>query len=487
MNVNLSNLRAVNVVLVCMVWALPSVAASNGVNNSSFELLPPAGLPFACGPGCAYNAGPVPGWTVAGAGGQFQPGVQVGNFTYFNSVPDGIRVGYSNGGSLSQTVTALVQYGMIYTLQVDQGVRKDLPDPGQVELQIGQNAPDIATGIAATPGNWSTYTAQYVGTAADVGKPISIVLASPGAQGDWDNVRLDVGPAPPPCVGECVNIFLPKPDVSATALTVVLKGDVRAQIDIAATADNATVNPFAYVDKNLFGGVNTSTVSVTLDGDGNTDLTFTAGLHPILNSYSFDYGTATNGKPHYGYEGIGASFNVLSQTWTDLNVGTALPTSSASCPAANGPATQFALLFAEVTQNGQTTGQWTECAVDSSSPSWLLDNPTAGSEMLSNIGYFLSPTQIPLDLLNLSGTPPPDVPGSPFIALTQFDGQALNGGGSISINASVPEPSSLLLLVGGLLVLVGCRPLSLLTHSTQNPAGISRAKTSSLTAFRCGR
>jgi hypothetical protein len=91
-------------------------------------------------------------------------------------------------------VVPTVQLGFTYTLLVDEGVRKDVPDPGLIELLIG-GAPITAIGVPAAQGSWSTYTATYIGTATDVGKSIGISLISDGVQGDWDNVRLDaVGP-----------------------------------------------------------------------------------------------------------------------------------------------------------------------------------------------------------------------------------------------------------------------------------------------------
>ena len=175
------------------------------VTNFSFETLPSGGLSTGCGAGCSFSSSgdPIPGWTVSGTVGQFQPGVQASNFTYFNSVPDGITVAYSNGGTISQTVGPTVALGVLYTLNVDQGVRKDLPDPGLVELMIGSNAPILATGVPAAPGsgNWSTYTATYIGLPGDVGKSIAIALVSPAAQGDWDNVRLDAAVPEPATIG----------------------------------------------------------------------------------------------------------------------------------------------------------------------------------------------------------------------------------------------------------------------------------------------
>ena len=40
-----------------------------------------------------------------------------------------------------------------------------------------------------TAGNWSTFTATFTGTLAEVGDPITIELLTSGAQGNFDNVR----------------------------------------------------------------------------------------------------------------------------------------------------------------------------------------------------------------------------------------------------------------------------------------------------------
>jgi hypothetical protein len=168
-------------------WSVPILVA-----NPSFEILPASGLPAGCGAGCSYSVNtPIPFWTSGGSSfGQFQPGVQVSNFTYFNSVPDGITVAYINGGTIAQTVGATAQAGVTYTLQGDLGFRKDTPDPGTITLEIGSHS-ILATGVAAPlSGNWVDYTATYTALATDAGDSISILLSSNAAQGDFDNVRL---------------------------------------------------------------------------------------------------------------------------------------------------------------------------------------------------------------------------------------------------------------------------------------------------------
>jgi hypothetical protein len=192
-----SILRSFALVLSAALLSNTAQANSITVVNPSFEILPPGGLPFGCGAACSYSADAIPGWSTTG-GGQFQPGPP-STTAYFNYVPDGNTIAYSNGGLISQTVGTTAQPGVTYTLQVDLGFRKDLTDLGTISLVVGGNT-ILATGTASQlSGNWETYTAIYTATALDSGSPISIDLYSPGAQGDFDNVRLsDVSATPLP-------------------------------------------------------------------------------------------------------------------------------------------------------------------------------------------------------------------------------------------------------------------------------------------------
>jgi hypothetical protein len=87
------------------------------VANPSFETLPPGGLPLSCGASCTYSVGPIPDWTLVGFAGQGQviPGVGVPSF---NTIPDGITIAFSNGGTISQTVGATAEAGVVYAMQV---------------------------------------------------------------------------------------------------------------------------------------------------------------------------------------------------------------------------------------------------------------------------------------------------------------------------------------------------------------------------------
>jgi hypothetical protein len=175
-----------------VAFGAPAMALTNiAVTNASFETLPPGGLPSGCGAGCSFSAGSIPGWLTIGGTGQFQPGTA----GFYNYVPDGLTVAYSNGGTIAQTVSVTAAAGATYTLTGAFGRRTDTINPGSISLFVGANQV-VATGISPTPGDWSIYTASYTATLADVGSAITIVLSSPGSQGGFDNIILTAVPEP---------------------------------------------------------------------------------------------------------------------------------------------------------------------------------------------------------------------------------------------------------------------------------------------------
>jgi hypothetical protein len=159
----------------------------------------------ACGTGCEFTVASenaIPGWTASSPGneGQFNPGVSSGTTTNYNSVPDGNWVAFANAGNLSQTVTTVVA-NQTYVLSVLLGLRKDFPTLGSADLRVNGVA-YMATGIAPSSGNWSTFTAVYNSALhpTDVGLPITIELLSNGVQAGFDDVVLSAGagvPEPP--------------------------------------------------------------------------------------------------------------------------------------------------------------------------------------------------------------------------------------------------------------------------------------------------
>jgi hypothetical protein len=170
-------------------------AASINVANPSFETNT-AGLPYTVGcgnsnPTCAYNDGPISGWSTSGG----QTGQQ--NLGNLLAPEDGNLEAYANGAgtSISQTVSATAIAGDTYTLDVYVGNRTDgYNGKVAVELNIGGIITD-ASGLAPVPGDWSLWTASYV--AGVSGAPITIDLISSGTQGNFDNVSLTATTATP--------------------------------------------------------------------------------------------------------------------------------------------------------------------------------------------------------------------------------------------------------------------------------------------------
>ncbi len=189
------NFTCAPVLAVCACTIVAWVcAAPITVKNPSFEILPAGGLPYGCGPGCLYSQDTIPGWIntpFAGLGlssGQWRPGTDAGNTTYFNSLPDGLTSAYTSTGCIEQTVGATVQEGVTYTLLVDVGWRNDASPTGVPRLRVN----GIYYDGTGTPvhGGWATFTTTNVGRAQDVGLPITICLNSVSNQGNFDHVRL---------------------------------------------------------------------------------------------------------------------------------------------------------------------------------------------------------------------------------------------------------------------------------------------------------
>lgn len=183
---------------VALAVTAPAAAAVITVTNASFEILPAGGLPSGCGAGCSFSSDAIPGWTnSAASSGQFQPGPAAGNFTYFNYIPDGLTVAYTNGSGISQTVGATAVAGTTYTLSVAVGFRKDFTDYSPVSLLVGAGSAAATGTPLQLTGDWSTYTATYTATAADAGGAITILLGPSGPQGDFDAVSLTADAAVP--------------------------------------------------------------------------------------------------------------------------------------------------------------------------------------------------------------------------------------------------------------------------------------------------
>ena len=211
-----------NVLGLCAVALLsvaPVLADSIVVVNHSFEDVPSGMVPADCsggyGPGCWYNLltvygddyTTIPGWTGANWHGSYVYGAYyIGQVHPGNPSPDFVEL--SDGptealttGMIYQTVGATVESGQTYTLLVDIGAMPRLPYYGFADLLINGNR-YAATGTGPAPGYWSTFTAVYTGSDADVGKAITIELYADQRNyafdpiAFFDNVRLAATPEP---------------------------------------------------------------------------------------------------------------------------------------------------------------------------------------------------------------------------------------------------------------------------------------------------
>jgi len=163
------------------------------VANASFETL---GNPLSgCGTGCAFNYGPIPGWSVIG-GGTFQPG---GFFT--SPVPDGSLIGFVNAtGSLSQTLTGdSVLANSVYTLSVFVGDRTD-GGSGNYTLSLDTIMGGVKTTLCSSTNNASLIGSgmfqvegcTYTSPSSVPSGNLFLQLSANSGQLDVDNVSLSV-------------------------------------------------------------------------------------------------------------------------------------------------------------------------------------------------------------------------------------------------------------------------------------------------------
>lgn len=124
------------------------------------------------------------GWTIAGSGGTFFAD-RDGEY----ESPPSSRVAWSNGGTLSQTLTNTLTDGHLYTLTVDVGNRVRTAFPGySIELWEGGNLFVSASSPMPADGYFTTVEASRL--ADHDGGQLEIRLTSVGIQTNFDNVRL---------------------------------------------------------------------------------------------------------------------------------------------------------------------------------------------------------------------------------------------------------------------------------------------------------
>jgi hypothetical protein len=178
-------------------------AASIFIANNSFE------TPIVTTPsGFISSTGPVEGWTFTGAQQGFADptkGHDFGNSWYGPSpspaiIPDGNQVAWSNGGTISQKLSATLQTNTVYTLRAFVGNRLGLNFPGyNIELYAGGNFLASNSGVPPTDGSFGYVTVDYTsGISVTPGQALQIRLTSNGVQTNFDNITLDAASIPEP-------------------------------------------------------------------------------------------------------------------------------------------------------------------------------------------------------------------------------------------------------------------------------------------------
>jgi hypothetical protein len=186
-------MKSVVLALLIALFGGAAMADDIAIANGSFQTTD--ALSISCGTGCAYNYGPIPDWTVTGG----QSGSQELNSTYYTSTsPSGPFMAYSNGSTISQTLTGVsLLPDSVYTLSVYVGDRLDGENTSySVSLDAGATVLNTFSGLTSsiTPGTFQqefvTFTTGGTVTPGD----LSIQLTSAGLQTDFADVDLTVQP-----------------------------------------------------------------------------------------------------------------------------------------------------------------------------------------------------------------------------------------------------------------------------------------------------
>ncbi len=224
--------------------------------------------------------------------------------------------------------------------------------------------------------------------------------------------------------------------------------------------------------QNLTSGPQTS-VSLALSGDQTANLgtyynslggTTSATYNSLANATYVTFGggnVSQNSLASIGFSWTGSAGPMADGAyWSNgTNTTTAeIPISITSNATGSG---EYAVVALESTQTGGADYSYAEFSfTPGTDPTITVTNDPAGPELIPDIGYFISPTQIPLDNLNFGSEPPAGFPGSPFIPLPSLDGTTLQNGNSDSFLLPLPTPASGNLAALGL-GLLGLGPLAL--------------------------
>jgi hypothetical protein len=241
---------------------------------------------------------------------------------------------------------------------------------------------------------------------------------------------------------------------------VIFQLNIVNYINIFATEMDPLVDPFTYVNDNqqmayCMTHSCSSTVSAqAIDGNTETMVTYT-GTNPILSSYTYPK-TGDKG-PHFGIVTQGMSktpvdFKIISEGYDH----TSSPSGAISV-AGPKPGTKFQIVYANSTDltTGVQSGSWYEVPYGGgTSANFQFTNYNPSDTIkLSDVGFFISSTEIPLDMLNEKDTGDPNS-NKRFTSLPQYDNMSVGPGQTINVT---PEPNLVFVMIGSFAGMLGLR------------------------------
>jgi|ERR1700730_5386700 len=186
----LKKLVFISILFTLCLGLVSRPALADGIQNPSFEAINPLTSPCTGPEVCAYNFGPIPGWTITGSGGSWQPSSHYLNLPLSDG---GSIVAFSNGGTISQMLTGTsLLANTSYALSVFIGNRLDgLNNTYTIAVDSGSTELCSFSGSSASiaPGTFADKTCSFQSGSVPLGD-LSIILTSGGTQVDFDNVRL---------------------------------------------------------------------------------------------------------------------------------------------------------------------------------------------------------------------------------------------------------------------------------------------------------
>jgi len=173
--------------------------------------------------------GPIDSWDVGPSAGSWNPTTD--HFT--DEAPEGQNTAFSNGSTISQILSDTLAANVLYTLEVEVGNRLDFGFPGYSvelwtvpsELWVGGILLAFDDSLTPIAGSFETSTVTFTSNpnTPNLGSELEIRLTSAGTQTNFDDVRLNVEPAPFFSPTEPAPFFSPTVRINNPGNTVYLE------------------------------------------------------------------------------------------------------------------------------------------------------------------------------------------------------------------------------------------------------------------------